>query len=471
MSDFITLIGIESEEIFGNHDIGRQIISTPDINSAETFGAPIVSDQVVSMSGSSIDSEETFGASVVSGQVVSMTDINSEEAFGAPIVSDQVVSMSGSGIDSEEAFGDCVVGTEQTINFTSIPSEENINTGHIVFVPSPQTIDLTTGIISDENVETGHSVILPAVQIIDLNTRSIVSGEFFGETTIPLYIFPIGITSQEMFDFHFVFAGLSGSHLSPVLSGGSFNTKPSLSIGGNPSATIIVNDKKNNLFSDVSLEKSQQGLTDYRCLYFFNDSGITLKDVTLTPVDQVSGTLVNIGIAKQTESQRVLIDGNYLEMSGTFEILYEGRYSVSILHDIDPLVWESNFQSAIQTIPGLNGVTASLIVSEETSIFTVKFEGDADLKSHELLEIQSNNLSNFPDIFVSRLIGGAPVNSIADEIEIDTDPPFNVKFFNEIKIDSMKPFDGVPIWFARQIPQGAGIIADDGFALNLKVDI
>ena len=51
-----------------------------------------------------------------------------------------------------------------------------------------------------------------------------------------------------------------------VYTGGSVNTDPSQSLGGNPS-NQPVSGLANNLFKDITDAQSVSGLIDYRCFY------------------------------------------------------------------------------------------------------------------------------------------------------------------------------------------------------------
>jgi len=56
------------------------------------------------------------------------------------------------------------------------------------------------------------------------------------------------------------------------LTGGSTNTNPNLSLGGNVSATEVVSDKTNNLFRRIIDSEASSGITLYRCVAIKNKS-------------------------------------------------------------------------------------------------------------------------------------------------------------------------------------------------------
>ena len=62
----------------------------------------------------------------------------------------------------------------------------------------------------------------------------------------------------------------TSTDISIVLSGGSSNSNPNLSLGGSPSSTPITNNSINNLFDDISAAQLDAGRIDYRCFYKIN---------------------------------------------------------------------------------------------------------------------------------------------------------------------------------------------------------
>ena len=60
-----------------------------------------------------------------------------------------------------------------------------------------------------------------------------------------------------------------------LLSGGASNSDPNASLGGIISSTEVVDDTLNNLFDEVTGDEHTAGETNYRCIYFKNNSAET----------------------------------------------------------------------------------------------------------------------------------------------------------------------------------------------------
>ncbi len=71
-------------------------------------------------------------------------------------------------------------------------------------------------------------------------------------------------------------------------SGGSANSDPNASLGGAKSS-VSVGTGLNGLFDDVSGAESEAGDTEYRCVYYMNETGETIYDVHVYILSQPSG--------------------------------------------------------------------------------------------------------------------------------------------------------------------------------------
>lgn len=71
-------------------------------------------------------------------------------------------------------------------------------------------------------------------------------------------------------------------------SGGAANSDPDASLGGAKSS-VAVGETLNDLFDDVSGAESDAGDTEYRCLYFMNETGATLENCRAIIQSQPSG--------------------------------------------------------------------------------------------------------------------------------------------------------------------------------------
>lgn len=76
--------------------------------------------------------------------------------------------------------------------------------------------------------------------------------------------------------------------MSFYLSGGAANADPAASLGGAKSSEAV-GESLNDLFDDVGGAESEAGDTEYRCIYFMNETGKTLEDVHVYVPTQPSG--------------------------------------------------------------------------------------------------------------------------------------------------------------------------------------
>lgn len=74
---------------------------------------------------------------------------------------------------------------------------------------------------------------------------------------------------------------LSSSDLKMFLTGGTTNTNPALSRGGNVSSTEVITDTVNNLFRRITESEASSGVTIYRCVALKNmdAGGATMRNV------------------------------------------------------------------------------------------------------------------------------------------------------------------------------------------------
>lgn len=278
----------------------------------------------------------------------------------------------------------------------------------------------------------------------------------------------------------------TATDLSIVLSGGSTNVNPNLSIGGYPTATSILDNNLNNLFSDVTPEQASEGLEDYRCLYLFNDASgdeSTIYNMILWTKSQLTGgSTIEIGITDQNESQRILLsssDGVTPINGGSFDIVYLGE-AITTNYNSDLLAWAADIQAKLLDLQDennvnlINGVTVvPTIASSSSFVFDVTFT-DLDAKRNvDLFEIANNNITPPTDISVSTLQDGSPINTIAPSLDVDTTPPANVTFFDPtlddpISIPKLNSGDGFPIWFKRTTPAGSAAVPADFITLGIR---
>lgn len=261
------------------------------------------------------------------------------------------------------------------------------------------------------------------------------------------------------------------SDISFVLSGGTGNSDPLLSLGGDPSATAVTG----GLFNDISEEQTEDGYTDFRCIYVANDSGAdTLYEVKAYIDETVSGGVdLELGFLFQNDVQQVNIASGTSVVSGSFTLSYEGDNFI-VNYDASLSVWASNFQTAIRAITNLDDVIVTGGTSGSTVIFTVEFVGGAGYRYHPSLEVVSDSGLSIGagNVSVSKVFDGSPINSVTTETDAVTTQPNGIEFeaystTNKASLGELRPADIVPVWFKRTCPAGQEPLADDGFALKI----
>jgi len=252
---------------------------------------------------------------------------------------------------------------------------------------------------------------------------------------------------------------ITSSDISFLYSGGTTNSIPDLSLGGEASVNSL-RDGLNGLFRDVTEEQAESGFVDYRCFYMFNDSLIdTFSSVTVAMTEKLD---MSIGFISATDVQLLTIEGAVT--GGTLTLNYEGEdFTFDYNANID--TWASNMRSAMNGLTVLSGVSVSGSESGTTYSFTVTFGGADDNRSHLLLELVSNNLVGSPSISIAKLAEGGPINLLAREIAVATVPPYQVNFSqpitSPIEIGNFKPGDGASLWIKREILAGTTPVTDE----------
>lgn len=262
---------------------------------------------------------------------------------------------------------------------------------------------------------------------------------------------------------------IKASDISFVLSGGSNNANPYLSLGGDPSGYPITGTL-NNLFDNVTMEESTAGNVDYRCIYVFNDHATDpLYETRLYLENQVSGgSTIEIGIWRNTDVQKLNFYG--VPNSGHLFITYEDQ-QVRVDFNADLAVLGQNIQNALNSLPVLSGVVVSTKLTPNLQ-YTVRFMGNDDNRRHPILQLE-NFMGGVSSIAVSKLSHGSPINAIASQITNEHTTPSGITFSNPtasspIVLGTIHPGDGVPVWVKRTTPVNADPLATDGFTLAIK---
>lgn len=271
-----------------------------------------------------------------------------------------------------------------------------------------------------------------------------------------------------------------------VLSGGSSNTDPGASLGGNPSATPVINGRINNIFRNLTGQDLSSGITDYRCVYVFNDSNVPVYNIAIyIPQELAGGSPVYIGIQSQDEVQRLLVPG--VITGGSFQLIYS-QQPVTINWNIDPQAMAQSIQSSLNSLtspaslPLLRQVLVTgQIVSDSLVIFDITFQLFDGSRDHDILQIVENNLTrsdqpNVPvPLTVQMIQQGSPINTIAPKIGVDTTVPNGITFgipseIEPIVLPRLMSMEGFPLWFKRVTQANSAPAAADGLAVRFHVE-
>jgi len=249
--------------------------------------------------------------------------------------------------------------------------------------------------------------------------------------------------------------------ISIVLSGGSDNKNPNLSLGGEPSSNAI-SPFVNNLFGDVP-QVPTVSTTEYRCIYIFNDNAYSISSAHVLAENSENCLL---GVRTATDLQRVEVTGTVV--TGNFILDYDGT-QFTVPHNPNVVQWATNFQDQISAISGLEDVEVGVFNNSTTVFFTVGFLGDSDNKYHPLLTLINNNLVGSNTISISKLADGSPINAITASITSPKITPGGVSFEEDaIVIGTLLPTDGFPLWIKRTMTPNSTPKENDGFTLKFR---
>lgn len=264
--------------------------------------------------------------------------------------------------------------------------------------------------------------------------------------------------------------------ISFVLSGGSGNLDPTLSLGGSPAASPIITNSLNNLFDDVISNETESGGEDYRCIYIFNDGDTAIFNPNLFIYDDYEeGSVIELGIEDRNEVQRITISGDIVT-SGSMTLSYEGKEIIST-YNVDLGVWATTLKSQLNSLlDGSFKILSEVIVTAQTSssdtiVFDISFIGRDGKRNHDTIAIASNDFSPAVSVSVTIPQQGAPINSIASTINIETTPPGNIGFFvptiqSPISLPYLKAGEGFPVWVKRVTVSGSVAVENDGVVLR-----
>jgi hypothetical protein len=259
--------------------------------------------------------------------------------------------------------------------------------------------------------------------------------------------------------------GISASDISMVLSGGTSNTNPALSFGGQPSSTAIVAGV-NNLFANVSATQAQAGYTDYRCIYVFNDNSTdSFYNVSISIQSQISGgSTVSLGILARNEVQQISITGS--PTGGYLVLKYEGSDTPHIVWNNSPSAFAMNLQNGLNGTGGLTQVSVSSIGGSK---WNITFAGADGNRNQNLLTVTTNALTPSGTPALSTITEGGPRNDIAVSTGNVATAPTGVVFTsNTIIISTIRPEEGFPLWLKRVTPAGSSATALDSITFQIQ---
>lgn len=274
----------------------------------------------------------------------------------------------------------------------------------------------------------------------------------------------------------------SADDISLVLSGGTVNLNPNASLGGEPSSNPITSAVLNNLFADISSDQSTDGYEDYRCIYMFNDGQTSVYSIEVwISSDDDDGSTMEIGIEDQNENQRITISGAALT-GGSLTLSYKGK-TFTTNRNSDLGVWATDIQTKILAMTDdddkkfFNSVSViAQNAGASTVIFDIIFSGIDAKRNWDKFNVETNSLSpSGVNVLITTPKEGAPINTIASEINLETTPPGGVGFFaaseiSPITIPVLHPNEGFPLWIKRTTPPGTLAKENDGFILSFKAE-
>lgn len=266
-------------------------------------------------------------------------------------------------------------------------------------------------------------------------------------------------------------------NISYLYSGGNTNNNPNLSLGGAPSIYTVNN---NTLFDNVTSSQALTGTIDYRCLYISNDSVTdSLYNAEIFILyDPTGGGEMQIGFEFQNDRQYVNISNYSNVTGGTITLTYTDTttHNFTFSYNSDVNTFASNFQSSINALEYLGGVTvsASYDAVSNTLAFEVNFLGDAGLRYQELLTVQNNSLTysgSAPNVSTIKSVNGSPINQEATLIDVETTPPTSVVFSTTAySLGTLRNLDVIPVWIKRIVAANSPALEVDGFSLRIKGD-
>jgi len=272
---------------------------------------------------------------------------------------------------------------------------------------------------------------------------------------------------------------ITANDLSLVYSGGTTNTDPNASLGGQPSGTEVP-EGLSNVFDNTTPERALTGYTDYRCLYLFNDSE-NIYNVEIYLEKQLDNPAeLSLGVFRQAAVQTINITQTVV--GGNFILTIGGLNTPVILFDINPVTFGNNIKEALNSLVGYQGIEVSYSYSPSLLSYKVIFGNvntisQVSNRAQELLGVAQNNLvlqaGGTPTINIVSDVDGGPINTTAPKITAANQIPSGVSFFvtsqdDTLKIGYLREDFGFPFWIRRVIPAKSDPSSLSGATLKIK---
>lgn len=257
------------------------------------------------------------------------------------------------------------------------------------------------------------------------------------------------------------------------LSGGTNNSDPDLSLGGDISTSLITLEK---LFDDITPDQSLEGITDYRCFYIKNNSTTSslLECNLYVSYKAESDVSVYLGFDTKNERQTITITSSSSITGGYIAITYENANAetstVNANWDSSSNVWADNIKNALNSIIGLEDV---MVTATTPQVFQVDFLAQSGRRFHKELVVQDNlNYIGTLSINITKNISGSPINTTATIIGSETEAPTGITFSNytpslSYYLGNLLSNEKLPVWIKRVVPTGTTAFENDGLTLRL----
>jgi hypothetical protein len=264
-----------------------------------------------------------------------------------------------------------------------------------------------------------------------------------------------------------------------TLSGGSTNTNPALSLGGDPSSQIILS---NNLFNDVSAAAAIAGEVVYRCIYANNESttDTLFNSKVAFDAETTGGSIVELGFDFRNERQTVSFTNYSFLTGGSISFTYtdvSSSTNFTVNFSSTPGTFANNFQTAIRAVPFLDDVTVTATQVSNVVTLAVNFgPGNSASRYHDILQVLTDNLlpTNTSVVNIAKEVNGGPINQVAVEIDLETTQPTGVLFSIPVsqfqEVGDLRPLDFLPIWFQRTTVPGTTPLENDSITISVDGD-